>query len=200
MQSWGTRSKFDDRDTDLEPSKSGVIGLVCAALGVTRDDTERTLELAALRLGVRVDHPGVLRTDYHTAQMRPGDPKTNTVQTWRAYLSDAAFLVGLEGNNIDLLERCNAALKNPTYPLSMGRKAFPPGLPLHLPGAILEEPLEQALRNYPNITTLEPDSDKPRGERFILESRTNTGSLRFDQPISNFAERKFGARYVVTGG
>ena len=93
MQSWGTRSKFDDRDTDLEPSKSGVIGLVCAALGVTRDDTERTLELAALRLGVRVDHPGILRTDYHTAQMRPGDPKTNTV-----VLGDEEDLKGSEMN------------------------------------------------------------------------------------------------------
>jgi CRISPR system Cascade subunit CasD len=200
MQSWGTRSKFDDRDTDLEPSKSGVIGLICAALGVTRDDTERTLELAALRLGVRVDNPGVLRTDYHTAQMHPGDPKTSTVQTWRAYLSDAAFLVGLEGNDLGLLERCHVALQNPIYPLSMGRKAFPPGLPLHLPDAILDEPLEQALRDYPNITTLQPRSDQPRGKRFIFESRTNTGSLRFDQPISNFAERKYGTRYVVTGG
>ena len=36
MQSWGTTSRFDERDTQLEPSKSGVLGLVCAALGRDR--------------------------------------------------------------------------------------------------------------------------------------------------------------------
>ena len=34
MQSWGTDSKFDVRRTGREPSKSGVIGLVAAALGI----------------------------------------------------------------------------------------------------------------------------------------------------------------------
>ena len=32
MQSWGTDSKFDVRRTGREPSKSGVIGLVCTVL------------------------------------------------------------------------------------------------------------------------------------------------------------------------
>ena len=36
MQSWGTRSRFGNRDTGLEPSRSGVIGLLCAALGRPR--------------------------------------------------------------------------------------------------------------------------------------------------------------------
>ena len=49
MQSWGTTSRFDERDTQLEPSKSGVLGLVCAAIGrdrqggrsmVTRDEPD----------------------------------------------------------------------------------------------------------------------------------------------------------------
>jgi CRISPR system Cascade subunit CasD len=200
MQSWGTRSRFDERDTDLEPSKSGVIGLLCAALGVPRENTERTLELAALRLGVRVDAPGILRTDYQTAQMRPGHPKTDTVQTWRQYLSDAAFLVALEGKDRNLLERTNVALRNPFYPISMGRKSYPPGLPVWLENAIIDESLEQALRIYPNITDLEPNSEVEKGQRFVIETHTKTGSLRFDQPISSFAERRFGTRHVITGG
>jgi CRISPR system Cascade subunit CasD len=28
MQAWGTQSRFVNRDTELEPSKSGVIGLL----------------------------------------------------------------------------------------------------------------------------------------------------------------------------
>lgn len=37
LQSWGIDSKFDIRRTGREPSKSGVIGLICAALGIKRD-------------------------------------------------------------------------------------------------------------------------------------------------------------------
>src|SRR5262245_45694114 len=72
MQSWGTDSRFSVRDTGLEPSKSGVIGLLCAALGKPRveqpGDGQPTLaKLSALRMGVRVDREGVMRRDFHTA-------------------------------------------------------------------------------------------------------------------------------------
>lgn len=195
MQSWGTRSQFDDRDTDNEPSKSGVIGLLCAALGVPREDSLRTLELAALRMGVRVDQPGRRFTDYQTAQM---GAKKSTVQTWRHYLAQAAFLVGVEGTNQALLEQIQAALQNPVFSLSLGRKAFVPSLPIWLPDGLRSESLEVALKYPTNIAKLE--SDKPIGTRLILESTSATGSLRYDQPISSFAERKYAARYVQIGG
>src|SRR5438874_2169794 len=72
MQSWGTQSRFSVRDTGLEPSKSGVIGLLCAALGKPRaeqasDGFPTLAELAALRMGVRVNREGVPKVDYHTA-------------------------------------------------------------------------------------------------------------------------------------
>src|SRR5512147_835084 len=74
MQSWGVQSDFTYRDTGLEPSKSGVIGLLCAALGKPRDEAHpdshsqpRLAELATLRMGVRVDREGLLQRDYHTA-------------------------------------------------------------------------------------------------------------------------------------
>jgi CRISPR system Cascade subunit CasD len=65
MQSWGIQSRYLVRDTGLEPSKSGVIGLLCAALGRARH--EPVDDLAALRLGVRVDREGRMARDYHTA-------------------------------------------------------------------------------------------------------------------------------------
>ena len=34
MQSWGTTSRFDQRDTGKEPSKSGIVGLLAAAMGI----------------------------------------------------------------------------------------------------------------------------------------------------------------------
>ena len=67
MQSWGTQSRFSNRDSDLEPSKSGVIGLLCAAMGKPRDDLETIGKLFRLKMGIRVDRQGILKCDYHTA-------------------------------------------------------------------------------------------------------------------------------------
>ena len=52
MQSWGTQSRFTVRDTGREPSKSGVVGLLCAAVGVPRDDERQIRRLAELRIAV----------------------------------------------------------------------------------------------------------------------------------------------------
>ena len=67
MQSWGTQSRFTVRDTGLEPSKSGVVGLLCSAMGSPRDDEATVLRLAQCRMGVRVDREGILSRDFHTA-------------------------------------------------------------------------------------------------------------------------------------
>jgi len=133
MQSWGTTSRFDERDSQLEPSKSGVLGLVCAGLG--RDRAEPVDDLARLRMGVRVDREGLLMRDYQTIsppyRKANGEPeKTNAIISPRYYLADAAFLVGLEGDDRDLLERIQSALRAPVWPLALGRKAFPPGCPV----------------------------------------------------------------------
>ena len=48
MQAWGTQSRFTVRDTGLEPSKSGVIGLLCAAL---RSEPARSNVCALRRAG-----------------------------------------------------------------------------------------------------------------------------------------------------
>ena len=79
MQSWGTRSRFDHRDTEREPSKSGVIGLVCAAIG--RDRNEPIDDLRMLRMGVRCDREGKLAKDFQTAQnvATAGGRKKNVV-------------------------------------------------------------------------------------------------------------------------
>ena len=66
LQSWGTRSRFDNRDSGFMPTKSGVIGFIACAMGLPRGD-DRILELdAALRMGVRADRPGTMMVDYQT--------------------------------------------------------------------------------------------------------------------------------------
>ena len=60
MQSWGTQSRFLVRDTGAEPSKSGIVGLICAAMGTPRDDRTTIERLARLRIAVRADRPGTM--------------------------------------------------------------------------------------------------------------------------------------------
>ncbi|GAB3464361.1 type I-E CRISPR-associated protein Cas5/CasD [Streptomonospora sediminis] len=131
MQSWGLRSRFVNRDTAAEPTKSGVVGLLAAASGIDRTDDTRIRELAALRLGVRVDREGLVERDYHVTQDVPntkGAAPRNVV-SHRYYLADALFLVVLEGDPaaIGTLE---TAVRAPHWPLFFGRKAFVPAAPL----------------------------------------------------------------------
>jgi CRISPR system Cascade subunit CasD len=193
MQSWGVQSRFSVRDTGLEPSKSGVLGLVCAAQGIDRNDDEALAHLAALRMGVRVDREGRLTRDYHTALrvLKAGGGLKETEPSTRYYLADAAFLVGLEGVDLPLLEKIQAALARPVWPLFLGRKAFVPGLPIHLPdGLKVGVGLEPALRAYP----YQGRGNPPEMVRLILED-LNGDVVRPDQPLSfRMYQRRFAPR------
>jgi CRISPR system Cascade subunit CasD len=198
MQSWGTRSQFDIRDTEMEPSKSGVLGLLCAACGIDRADWESLQPLTRLKMGVRVDKPGVLRKDYQTAQPHPGDKDSSTALSSRYYLADASFLVGLEGDG-ELLKRLDEAVRNPHWPLALGRKSYPPSAPVGVDGGLVEGTVRQALERFPRRAVIsEGRASTPRPLRLILESDTTEGSLRYDVPIASFAERRFGPRHVLT--
>jgi CRISPR system Cascade subunit CasD len=196
MQSWGTTSRFDERDTQLEPSKSGVLGLVCAALG--RDRHESVDDLAALRMGVRVEREGVLMRDYQTATgVVSAAGKVDlerTVVSPRFFLSDAVFLVGLEGSRA-VLEKIHLALQAPVWPLALGRKSFVPSLPVYLPDGLVEQALEDALQSWPCLVVL--PAKAPQTARLMLED-AREGVIRLDQPMASFSERRFGPRFVKT--
>jgi len=199
MQSWGTTSRFDQRDTGKEPSKSGVIGLLAAALGIDRENWDDLEPLTHLTMAVRHDRPGVLKRDYQTAQnIISADLKKvhETAVTTRDYLADAVFLVGLEGADRTLLERAHAALQNPVWPLALGRKSYVPSESVWLENGISDAPLLEALATRPHITAPRRDGSVPLRLLVSMESQDGSGILRMDQPLSSFAVRRFGARYV----
>ncbi|MGW5331236.1 type I-E CRISPR-associated protein Cas5/CasD [Streptomyces bauhiniae] len=161
LQSWGVRSSFNRRDTGGEPTKSGVIGLLAAAAGLAREEPLGRLPL--LRLGVRVDQPGTLLRDYHTVSdfrgrplpqagvsakgiQKPTSPAKNTHVTTRFYLQDAVFVAAVEGPE-DLLRTLDTAVRNPAFPLALGRRSCPPTQPVSL--GVRETDLETALRTEP---------------------------------------------------
>lgn len=205
MQSWGTTSRFDQRDTGKEPSKSGVIGLLAAALGIDREVWNEDLRsLAALTMGVRHDRPGVQKRDYQTAGCAVSDtiiradgtPSKDGVTSQRYYLADAVFLVGLEGPDRTLLERVHTSLQNPVWPLALGRKSYVPSEPVWLEGGVVDMPLLPALAAKPWLSTPRRGETIPERLLVSVDSQDGSGALRMDQPLSSFAERRFGARFV----
>jgi CRISPR system Cascade subunit CasD len=199
MQSWGTTSRFDERDTGKEPSKSGVVGLLAAALGIDRANWEDLEPLTCLTMGVRHDRPGVPRRDYQTAQNIISADRSkihDTAVTTRDYLADAIFLVGLEGSDRTLLEAIHGTLLNPVWPLALGRKSYVPSESIWLPDGVVDAPLRDALSSWPWLGA--PRRGEKRPERLLVsfDSTDGTGVLRMDQPLSSFAGRRFGARHV----
>lgn len=188
LQSWGTDSKFEIRRTDRQPSKSGVLGLVAAALGYRRDDDAAIQSLHALRFGVRVDREGQqLLNDLHNAhteQFWATDDTKYTYITHRYYLADAIFLAGLESEDEALLQQIADALRHPAYPLFLGRRSCPPTLPLCL--GIRQNTLEEALQAEPWLVTHSIQQDDNQRVRMQIEPKeiTATDAVVQDKPIS----------------
>lgn len=147
MQAWGSTSQFNRRDTDELPTKSGVVGLLAAALGRRRSD--EIADLIGLNLGVRIDQPGTLLEDFHTAStldgsnllsatltakggQKPTSPAKKTYVTHRYYLQDAVFVVAVNAGDRAWVEALADAVKRPVFPLSLGRRACVPTQPLLL--------------------------------------------------------------------
>ena len=164
MQSWGLRARWDIRDTGTEPSKSGIVGLLGCALGYYRNDHRLETELdTRLKIGVREDRRGKIFVDYHTINPNPvfttadgkkhapgGDNNAyaNTIQSYRYYIEDAAFLVVISGP-IELLERCRDALMTPAWPIYLGRKSCVPTRPVFDSLTSEYVSIDDALHRYP---------------------------------------------------
>jgi CRISPR system Cascade subunit CasD len=146
LQSWGFASRFQRRTTALHPTKSGVIGLISAAMGLAKGSAaERAMlpELAKLQMssiaiprdmqGSGRQRPVLRLEDYHTVlatRRASGTLDKDAVVTRRQYLLDARFGVILAGDR-SVLERAAAALQNPVWGVWLGRKSCIPAEPVY---------------------------------------------------------------------
>ncbi|MGI5939726.1 MAG: type I-E CRISPR-associated protein Cas5/CasD [Thermoleophilia bacterium] len=175
LQSWGTRSRWDVRDTGTEPSKSAVVGLLGCALGLRRHDRDLEWLDRNLHFAVRVDRPGVIATDFHTVtgyhrtaaqefKVSGGTVKRltkarelgeSTIVSPRDYLHDASFLVALSSEQPLLLRQLAGDVAHPTWmgslchprwPLYLGRKSCVPTRPVFLGLTDDYDGLEDAVR------------------------------------------------------
>lgn len=149
LQSWGHDSKFGRRDSLDFPTKSGVLGLLCCALGAGGEQkdwlarwADRDLRVTAYvpigQQGQPLPRQPLMR-DFQMVGSGFDDrdpwqtlliPKTSegkkavgggTKMTYRYYLQDMAFACALQGpqKELDTLE---VALRSPVWDLYLGRK------------------------------------------------------------------------------
>lgn len=169
LASWGQAAVGGDRPTGLHPTRSAVLGILGAALGIKREEELRLSELQkSVTVAIKQTVPTSLLRDYHTTQVPShsnkvthrtrkselGEDKLNTILSSRDYRCDGLWIVALSLTNvakINLLE-LKQALKKPVYALSLGRKSCPLALPLS-PEVVQTAKLKQALdTEFPPLT------------------------------------------------
>ncbi|WP_433697575.1 type I-E CRISPR-associated protein Cas5/CasD [Nocardiopsis sp. CA-288880] len=202
LQAWGSASRFARRGTENAPTKSGIVGLLAAALG--RDRTADLSDLAALRFGVRVDQPGVRVRDYQTAKHLVTGVSMPVSE--RFYLSDAVFVAAVEGDP-ELVADLYRAVREPVYLPYLGRRSCPPARPVDL-GAPVDGTVEDVLERTPwQAARWFQRQRRRKGEELVELStlvdaapgETRADTLR-DLPLSfNPLHRRYALRAVTPG-
>ncbi|MGD9975920.1 MAG: type I-E CRISPR-associated protein Cas5/CasD [Desulfatirhabdiaceae bacterium] len=137
MQAWGTHTYEDFRPSNLFPTRSGLLGLIGACLGIERNDLPALGRLAEhIYFTVKIHKNGIKLSDYHTviearrANRKPREGET--VQTRREYLFGASFYIAVgqrPGSTISLDEIAKA-IQRPIYTPTLGRRSCPISAPL----------------------------------------------------------------------
>ena len=152
LMSWGFASRFQRRTTALFPIRSGVLGMICAALGADKGsitEAEWLARLDAIRLTV-VTIPRTPNGAHQSLTIRRLDDfqtvsgtrsaenkiKSDAVLTHREYLLDAKFGVILAGPR-PTLEPVGEALRNPRWGVWFGRKNCLPAAPVLRGGGVV---------------------------------------------------------------
>lgn len=205
MASWGAPAVGEYRPSFDHPTKSAVLGLVGASLGLRREQSQLQRELAeSYGFAVRVDRPGVMLEDFHTAQV-PGkkadspwwtrkeelsepDEAINTIVSRREYRYDALYHIALWPRRDDPPfdpEEIAEALAAPTFHVYLGRKACVPSLPFD-PQVVEAETLADAFAEVVPAAITGPlfeGSDRQASADIYWEEHPQSG-LEPDQSVS----------------
>ena len=145
--SFGDVAVGEYRPTYSYPSKSAIIGLLAASLGIRREEEGLLQALSEdLRVAVLVLSAGQLLRDFHTIQVPPATQlkhrtistrkdelslkKQNTIISTRDYRMDSYYRIAVWSEigayNLTELQK---ALSFPIFTPYLGRKSCPPALP-----------------------------------------------------------------------
>lgn len=214
MQAWGEHTFEGSRPSANFPTRSGILGLLGACLGIARNEREHLQSLAdSIAMAVRVDTRVVIRkngvsrslrmvkmTDYHTVEdarkaytgLKGHD---ETIQTWREYLYDAEFTVALwcRQNALVSLEYLEKAVKKPLFTPYLGRRSCPLSRPLF-------QSRVSALNELEALTMIAPQG----GAIYSEEKTKGVAEVRMkrvrDVPLINQPRQFAGRNLYVHGG
>lgn len=174
LASWGDIAVGESRHSSVQPSRSALLGLLAAALGVPRDDEAGQAALTAgYRFGIKLLAVGWPLRDYHTVQAPPQQKKITyrtrrqetadkeklgTLLSAREYRCDSLATIAVEalpGAPADL-PALAAALERPRYPLYLGRKSCPLATLLQ-PRQMQADDLKTALDSFDAVALLPHD-------------------------------------------
>jgi len=210
LQSWGSDSRFDLRSTGLFPTRSGIIGMLCAAMGIDRSDNEGLKEVNQTKIDILVFSQGTEMRDYHTvggsgdpridAVNSKGEQHKNAIVSDRRYLQNARFGIILSCVS-ELSERISSALKNPVWGIWLGRKNCIPSSPVFRG---IYPTFSEAVDYFREWNKHDPVWEKnlildgkafQNGIMMISETQDVNGERTMDNPVS-FSGRKFTSRYT----
>ncbi|MEW5058250.1 MAG: type I-E CRISPR-associated protein Cas5/CasD [Cycloclasticus sp.] len=133
MSAYGLQTFDVQRRVNNFPTRSAIIGMLGAALGVNREDHSQIYSLSKkLQIAVQVNQTGVKIVDYHTVQnfRSPiGKIQKGTKPTYREYWCDSEHSFALTADEGTIRELVTA-VKKPVYTLFQGRKSCPIYRPL----------------------------------------------------------------------
>jgi CRISPR system Cascade subunit CasD len=203
MQAWGGHSYEDFRPSHLFPTRSGLLGLIGACLGLERTDTEGLNRLSeGLEFAVRADRQAIRPdreapqdkaaiklADFHTvldARKVSGKSSEYPVVSRREYLFDAVFTVAVGARGDIDLEAIATAVGRPRYTPTLGRRSCPLARPL-FDGWQEAESIVMALAGVP-----------PAGGTVYAEGEgtVNDRPLPIRDVPMHDRHRRFGTRYV----
>jgi CRISPR system Cascade subunit CasD len=181
LASWGEIAVGESRHTAHYPSKSALIGLLGAALGIERDDEDQQQRLQqGYSFAVELFTAGSLLRDYHTAQVPDsvgkftyltrrdelvlGKERLGTILSSREYRCDVLTLVAARALDTApyTLAEIQEKLLKPVFHLYLGRKSCPLAAPLN-PQLLTGQPnyfaAFKAYQHKPLLPTFKPEAD-----------------------------------------
>lgn len=223
LAAWGEIAVGQVRHSAAYPSKSAVLGLISAALGIKREEEALHQAMAsAYGFGIKVISMGSVLKDYHTSQVPPSQKKAvfhtrrdelksgklGTILSSREYRCDALSVAALWQHSDDApytLEEIADAIKQPVFALYLGRKSCPPALPLE-PDVLTESSLKQALDRpvHPDFLKTFQGGRKKESALYYWDKTDDSGIretksiIRHDALLSR-KRWQYGTREVMMG-
>jgi len=186
MQAWGEHTFEGLRPSANYPTRSGLLGLLGACLGINRTEQDRLQELSdSVGMSVRLDKRNITRwdgsekdlpiikiTDYHTVRNARADyigkeKPHETIQTWREYLLDAQFTVAVwnYASACITLDEIECAVRQPLFTPYLGRRSCPLTRPLFEERVKAVDSISALAEISPKCGVIYSDDDK--GDRMF---------------------------------